>query len=205
MRATPEPGDVTEEKHSWPAAAEAAGARRACSRRCHRPPRTAAPAGTQGGGRKVTRGSLAQGRPCWHRATGRCREPVTTALMTSCGSPRPPARPRPGPAALLDPAAGPSSAEPPPRAPALGRAAPGQRPRALGHLLTRQLLPVPRLLGRLGDAVCGQLQSITPLFRRPTPPHFCLNVSLLFEALLRNTICCSFKLTSLELKIQQGP
>lgn len=29
------------------------------------------------------------------------------------------------------------------------------------------------------------------------------NVSLLFEALLRNTICCSCKLTSLELKIQQ--
>lgn len=31
------------------------------------------------------------------------------------------------------------------------------------------------------------------------------NVSLLSDALLRNTICCSFKLTSLELKIQQGP
>lgn len=98
VRATPEPGDVTEEKHSWPAAAEAAGARRACSRRCHRPPRTAAPAGTQGGGRKVTRGSLAQGRPCWHRATGRCREPVTTALMPApTGTPTARASCPPGP------------------------------------------------------------------------------------------------------------
>lgn len=73
---------------------------------------------------------------------------MTTALMTFYSNPHPPERPRPGQAALLESAAGPSAVEPLPHASSLGgQAAPSQLSRALEHLLPQQLLPVLRLFG----------------------------------------------------------
>ena len=75
--------------------------------------------------------------------------------------------------------------------------------RPLQHLLTQQLLPVQRpVLGGAGPQRVGSCDQSNLCSNPWTPPHKRLPS---VGGTVRNTTCCSFKMTSLDLKNTAGP
>lgn len=200
----PGPRDPAKRKHSWPAAARRPEQEGSAAGGVRATPRGRRSRRTQRAGRGPARSRLAQG-PCWQSGTSYRRASEMTLLAIS--------RIKPSPvrahAALAD---RPSWTRL--RATALSVAsnsgffltpncplASFHRP--LQHLLTQQLLPVQRTaLGGAGPQCVGSCDQSKLCSNPRTPPRKRLPS---VGGTVRNTICCSFKMTSLDLKNTADP
>ena len=200
----PGPRDPAKRKHSWPAAARQPEQEGSAADGVRATPRGRRSCRTQRRSRGPARSRLAQG-PCRQSGTSYRRASEMTLPATS--------RIKPSPIRAHA-----SLADPPLLDPSVGHGS--QRSFQL-RLLSYPKLPPGQLsqapptsanttvaacseacAGRCGAAVCGQLRSIKALFQPPDPSS---QASPFCRRHCEKYICCSFKMTSLDLKNTADP